>query len=556
MRKQRRICAGLALPAMLLLAGCDGERTKTPPSAEQDHGTSTDREARMALRFSDETSGESLDKVRIDALLEALVPDALPYSSVRANGDTHVNVALFAENERSPSAQLIQKLGFEKARDEPDGSKLLSRAIKGAEKGAFIALLKEARENAARSALRIRDRLERAAQPGLLLNETRNAGGPWFLEARLVYTGQPLDLALPDAGEGGSEKFFLPIRVSADHEALNLKEGARAFARGGRVYLDANGALRVRAGTLDGDLLPVPAEARRVLIGADGRVTANLLDGTTKALGRLAVTKLARPQGDGEVFAAPADGSTEVMHLPGEAGVPALKPGHLEFPDLRASTATAELADQLRVMRLINGLEIALAGPARVDLPAGEVTPRPAEPASAEPRRLDIMTDLPLATAHLKALNIGVEALQGRTSIAVGARGDEQQRAVNALAKVLQGLLKRMAVCQENYAKANRTRDEQNRLNPYRRKTVRVGNEGEILVAEDASEFRKELKPESADAGPDGFVRYPNVNRPLEQADFERAAEEYRLVRTALERVAPNLIFPDPPALQVEPKAP
>lgn len=537
-----------ALP--LILLGCDGQQRESRPGTlpQQANHTLT-----APIRYSDENTPEPLEKIRLDALLEGMLPDALPYSSTRANGESVINVAIFSERgAASLSAQLLAKLGFVKAKDEPDGSKLLQCTIRQHDKAAFFTQLKEAREFAARQATEIRARLEHAAQPGVMLAPNRNAGGEWFVASRLAYTGQPLDLALP--GEGDA-LYFLPIRLAENHAAHGLQAGARAYVRGGRLYVGNDGALRVRHGELDAELATVPADAIRLVVDTHGRCIATLASGEIQELGRIALVKLERPNGTGGIFPAPADGQTQVSQFPGEEGVGPLKVGHLEYPAARVAQETGALAEQLRLLRLLNGLEIALASPTQVSFNGGEATPRTTDPV-AEARRLDLMADLPLASAHLKALGIAVENLQGRTSITIGPRAEDQQRVIAALSKALQGLQKRLATCQQNYTHALRTRDEQKRLNPYRRKTVKIGEEGEILSTEDESEFRKELKPESEDAGPDGFVRYPNVNRSLEQADFARAAEEYRLVRLALERCAPNVIFPEPPALQTDAKAP
>lgn len=551
MTKHTTLLKILAATFSLTLLGCESQQRETRSGSlpqQADHVLST-----APIRYSDESTPEPLEKIRLDALLEGLLPDASPYSSARTNGESIINVAIFSERgAASLSAQLLAKLGFVKAKDEPDGSKLLQCTIRQQDKASFFAQLKESRELATRQAAEIRARLEHAAQPGVMLAANRNAGGAWFVASRLVYTGQPLDLALP--GEGDA-LYFLPIRLAANHATPGLQAGARAYVRGGRLYIGNDGALRVRHGALDMELAAVPADAIRIAIDVHGRCNATLATGETRELGRIALVKLERPEGAGGIFPAPADGQTQVSQFPGEESVGPLKIGHLEFPATRVAQETGALAEQLRLLRLLNGLEIALASPTQVSFAGGEAAPRTTDP-TVEARRLDLMADLPLASAHLKALGIAVENLQGRTSITIGPRAEDQQRAVAALSKVLQGLLKRMAVCQQNHANAFRTRDEQKRLNPYRRKTVKIGEEGEVLSAEDESEFRKELKPESEDAGPDGFVRYPNVNRSLEQADFARAAEEYRLVRLALERCAPNVIFPEPPALQTDAKTP
>jgi flagellar basal-body rod protein FlgC len=352
-----------------------------------------------------------------------------------------------------------------------------------------------------------------------------------------------LDLAMPDSGRG--VLYFLPVLTP---------NGERTYTRGGRLYVDDEGRLALREGTLVESIV-VPAEARMVRLRVTGEVEVVLQDGVSKVLGRLALVPLGNAAGKGRTFS----GTPGEPVFAGESGVPLLKPGHLEYPRVEVKAEIARLAERERSVRLLQRIELGLAEPFRQTMASLPVQPvQPVEQTQDQPAGFPLLigADLPLSVPHLKALGVQVEAAPGRTRIPTGDREETRTQVINALTKVLQGLRKRMDTAQLNYRNANRLRDEQGQLNPYRRKLIRVGPEGELLEAEDETPFRKEFNPNHPDVGPDGSVLFPNVNRLVEKADFEQAATEYRLMRTAIERLAPGVIFPDPPALQVEPKAP
>ncbi|MCY3020999.1 MAG: hypothetical protein NTW87_18440, partial [Planctomycetota bacterium] len=102
---------------------------------------------------------------------------------------------------------------------------------------------------------------------------------------------------------------------------------------------------------------------------------------------------------------------------------------------------------------------------------------------------------------------------------------------------------------EQNRRSADRIRDAETRINPYRRRIVKIGPQGEAVEEADPTPFPRVYKPGDPNADAEGYVTMPNVNRALETAEFQADAEEYRLVRAAMERLAPQQIFPDPPAL-------
>lgn len=106
----------------------------------------------------------------------------------------------------------------------------------------------------------------------------------------------------------------------------------------------------------------------------------------------------------------------------------------------------------------------------------------------------------------------------------------------------------RMEVHSSNIANINATRTPEG--GPYRRKEVlfeskpinenfegalldasgekQVGTGVEVVrVVEDPSPFLKKFEPDHPDAGPDGFVEYPNVNVVAEMVDVQEAARSY-----------------------------
>jgi flagellar basal-body rod protein FlgC len=106
----------------------------------------------------------------------------------------------------------------------------------------------------------------------------------------------------------------------------------------------------------------------------------------------------------------------------------------------------------------------------------------------------------------------------------------------------------RMDVIAENLANARTTRTPDG--GPYRRKVVLfepvleevLGRERPMGVRATrvdlvggAADFERVLDPGHPDAGPDGIVRYPNVNTVMEMADLITAMRAYEANLTAQE---------------------
>jgi flagellar basal-body rod protein FlgC len=106
----------------------------------------------------------------------------------------------------------------------------------------------------------------------------------------------------------------------------------------------------------------------------------------------------------------------------------------------------------------------------------------------------------------------------------------------------------RIDVIAENIANARTTRTPEG--GPYRRKVVMfepllqeslMGGERSVgvgvsrIVPDLDTAFERVLDPGHPDAGPDGFVEYPNVNTVLEMADLITAMRAYEANLTAQE---------------------
>jgi len=368
---------------------------------------------------------------------------------------------------------------------------------------------------------------------------------PIFMAAadrRLLYTGHPLDVALRDP------ELYFRVRLNVD-AASNQDEAGNyeGYARGGQIFVNPAGRLRLERFALSGITNAVPADTERIAIKPTGSVVAFSADGKTTELGHLEVFRVFKPLADHERrFVTPATEATAPERVTLDNSNGPLLVGHLELARIDMEAASHALAAR----RVLETLLTTLAQPA-------PSTPAPASGNSASPATLSTLTlhaDLPWTEKHLQALGITVERTPGLTTIAA----KDTAATVTALTKVLQVLRLRMSTHEQNIRNAERVRDADNRINPYRRKMIEIGPQGEAVEKADPSPLPKISKPGDPNADADGFITMPNVNKAVETSEFQAAADEYRLVRTALERLAPQHIFPDPiPLPQVtKPEAP
>jgi flagellar basal body rod protein FlgC len=488
--------------------------------------------------------------MHLEQALQALVPGPVSCVQQKPDGEEILSVS-FATPRRgdldAATIRCLRKLGLSPSQPDPRRPALYERTIRAGQKEAFLS---EVRGKRVASMIRIDDlnrELKMILRPGRLAGRTKRISTRWNA-GRVVYTGNPLDLAMPDAGSGAA--YFMPIRLVRDRPRLKLNAGDRAWVRGGRLFLDASNRLRLSTGLVDVALDDIPVDAQGMGILRNGQVVATLSEGSNRVIGRLALARLEEVRGDGEVFVAPQSDVDVNLAPPGDRATPALLPGHLEFPGRDPRAHLSSIGAQVRLLKVLTGIEQALLTPAARPAPAV----RPTVPVASPPRtrQVVIAANAPLAAAHLKALGVPVKTSPGRLTLTVESGGEPLQRLVGAFSKVLAGLRKRMAICQENHANAERRRDEKGNLNPYRRKVVKLGEEGELLESEDPSPFPTVVKPEHPDADPAGKVKSPNVSKEVEEADFRRIAREYRLVRAALGRIAPDIVIPDPPEFLAE----
>lgn len=103
----------------------------------------------------------------------------------------------------------------------------------------------------------------------------------------------------------------------------------------------------------------------------------------------------------------------------------------------------------------------------------------------------------------------------------------------------------RMDTIAGNVANINTTRDVAGNLVPYRRRFVvfapgqpgAPGRPGVHVrsIELDKSPFRKVYDPGNVDAGPDGYVRYPNIELAIEQVNMLEASRAYEANITMME---------------------
>jgi flagellar basal-body rod protein FlgC len=103
----------------------------------------------------------------------------------------------------------------------------------------------------------------------------------------------------------------------------------------------------------------------------------------------------------------------------------------------------------------------------------------------------------------------------------------------------------RMDVIAGNVANMNTTRDASGALSPFRRRIAVLeprpvgqrGSEGVRMarIELDESPFRRKWDPGHPDAGPDGYVLYPNIDLATEQVNMLEASRAYEANITLME---------------------
>ncbi len=347
-----------------------------------------------------------------------------------------------------------------------------------------------------------------------------------------VTTGNMLDFALNESEPVPAlfvEAGGIPVQGTAE---LGLKEPL-SYLRGGRINVDSDGRVKINGRILRGVEKKVPSGSTHLSISPEGVVSAYDVSGNPAELGQIVIKQIKKFKNDPKItwVPQPDDGSIETYKSDGRMPI---KIGVLEYPGDEEDSLS--LYKNLRIRSALQALQAGL----------NSASKKSEAPAESDALPLIVHSPLPKTTEHLNALKISAEKTNERTTIGTGA---DETDVANALVTVLQGLRRRMTVHEENLRNAGKTRDSEGRLNAYRRKTVSIGPQGNIIEGVDKSDLPKNYKPGDPDAGPDGFVMLSNVNKAVESAEFKATIEEYKLLRTALERLAPKHIFPDPPSV-------
>jgi flagellar basal-body rod protein FlgC len=430
----------------------------------------------------------------------------------------HAHALVTADEQIKPALAALQALGFKA--DGSAGAPIWTCTISPDGRPAFDVRLNAELQSASAQLEAAAQRL-RGNQPGRLISRDDGKG---YLPRRLVYTGHPLDIAFADSESG--PRWFI---------AVKLADGTRGYLRGGRLYVGEDGALRIEKYPLGVELPSISKDTEQVTVGKDGRIMAVHRDGSSGGAGRLPLVYIDNFQNEKVTLSddgvAQLDGERAPAYDLAVSEAP-LRPGHLEYPAPDRNAELRKVSAAVTTRRALEALSVTLANPAAV--------------AKAGDEPLVIYADIPWTERHLKTLGIPVEHSTGHTTLMMD--GDPRKLA-SALAKVLQVLRLRLSIHEQNLRNADRVRDTDNRLNPYRRKTLTIDAQGEAVEGEDPAPFPKTFKPGDPNADAEGFISLPNVNRAVETAEFQAAREEYKLLRAAAERLEPRSIFPEPPAL-------
>ncbi len=356
--------------------------------------------------------------------------------------------------------------------------------------------------------------------------------------AHAVSTGNGLDFTFSD--DPSQPEFFVNLSLSRKFGSKptgktsdELTKETDILIRGGRIIVRGDDLY------LEGSVTPltpeksVPKTATHLALSTDGMITAYDASGHGTDLGRIQIVRvksLKKVEGGIQIT-----DTASIEEWVGEHGRGPFLPGCLEMED-----NDPIITDLAHSIRWRNGLLALQAG-------LISLATKPSDGRTeSDLLPLIVHTPLPKTVEHLRALKIAAEKTNERTTIGQDA---DEENVENALVTVLQGLRRRLAIHEENLRNAGKTRDPEGRLNAYRRKTVAIGPQGNIIEGVDKSDLPKNYKPGDPDAGPDGFVVLSNVNKAVETEEFKGTIEEYKLIRAALERLAPKHIFPDPPSI-------
>lgn len=389
--------------------------------------------------------------------------------------------------------------------------------------------------------------------------EFSDPGPQWVFtkERALVRTGEVLDVAVVDLEPGG--RGFIACAGSSPQE--------RVFTRDGRLFLDAERYLATVHGRLAGALEPVPENTRSLEILADGRVFALRKEDSgvlaQQPLGQIelyAFAEVSALAGNGRRFHL-RDPEKDGGKLDQDGTLVALKSRYLELPEvdteaerrclgrLLASRRLAEaLLDRLLVLQLFE--ESCRSRPGEVVVVLPGPPPDAAPPEKPEP--LIIYEYLPQTLEYLsKALKKDAE--QSLAPSRFTYRYQHQNEAAEALTRTLHALRRRMAIIEKNLAHAEYVEEKQDKEGnkiavPYRRRLLVYGPSGELIEKEaDLKTDPFRVPPQEHPLWKRGFKEplLPNVQVEQERLQLKETAKEHELLRRALDRLAPHIVFPE-----------
>lgn len=166
-------------------------------------------------------------------------------------------------------------------------------------------------------------------------NNVANAETPGFKESRTTFSDTGVSITANTA-QGGLmvQGNALDVAVNgAGYLVVNTPEG-QAYTRSGVMTANPGGLLSDANGHPFQPQIAIPANARRVSVGSDGTVTADV-GGQTQSLGQLQLASFAAPGQlrdiGGNLMQASAGSGPAVTNAPGAGGTGTLTMGALEM---------------------------------------------------------------------------------------------------------------------------------------------------------------------------------------------------------------------------------
>lgn len=460
--------------------------------------------------------------------------------------DIRLNVFGVGENDgRDALPLLLRKLGFQS--EKVAGVVIWRRPLTA----------REVSEAATRTTLEIQTVAAEAKNCRKNLKATLRAGslGPTVGDTprpgRRIFTGAPMDFALHD--DGASARLFVAVETEEPPPELNLRRGETSYARSGRLFIGADGHLRVPVGPLAG-LSRTPHQTVALSLEDDGRVIAFCADGLETPLGRMRLKVLDRCRADetGRVFIPIPPHAADPLDAEATASDRSIFLfGCLEYGETERQAALLALRDARKRLALLRTMLVTLrceaARPATI-IPTAPPNFPSVESAVRYPSRLVFFTEMPWTNAQLKALKQKVATEGGRLTLEWGDGETSHKTTTDALIAILRSLSQKLLLHRENWLRAEEVREEAGVLTPYQRRFLDLTPDGTTTIKPDPAPFFKKYKPNDKFADKKtGLVVLPNVDRSVEAAEFSAARAEYEILREALQRLAPEYVFPPPP---------